>query len=68
MTEETARRIAVALEQLVVLVNSIRQQVFLVADEVVGRRMFGRSVREQDDIAALREEEAALGKQEGQRR
>ena len=36
--------------------------------EVVGRRVFSRSVREQDHIAALRAEEVALREQEGQRR
>ena len=38
MTEKTARRIAVALEQLVVVGNSVRQGVFLVADELAMMR------------------------------
>ena len=50
MTEETARRIAVALEQLVVLTNLIRQQVLLVADELAMiRRKRGREGRPTGD-------------------
>lgn len=43
MTEKTAQRVAVALEQLVILVNSARQQLTMIADELaVIRRMEGR--------------------------
>ena len=43
MTETTATRIAVALEQLVTLVHSARQQLTMIADELaILRRMEGR--------------------------
>ena len=43
MTEKTAVRIAVALEQLVILANSTRQQLMMIADELgILRRVEGR--------------------------